>query len=252
MITKTKLDELVKKYETKNFITTDPVKFIHMFKNKKDIEIAGFISSIFSYGNRKTFIAKLDELFSIMNYTPLNYVLNFTPNKKDLDNFNYRFSKGKDIKEIILILNKLYKKDNSSLEKLFQYGWETHKNVKGMLITVSDYFYANVKNNVTKGFYHLIPNAHKSSSLKRMNMFLRWMIRKSPVDTGIWNFMPTSELIIPLDTHVARLSVETGLIKKAAGNFKTAQEITNILKTFDPIDPIKYDFALFGYGVNNK
>ena len=85
-----------------------------------------------------------------------------------------------------------------------------------------------------------------------MNMFLRWMIRKGEVDLGIWNFIQPSNLIIPLDTHVERLSIETGLIKSSNGDFKTALEITNALKNFDTQDPIKYDFALFGYGVNNK
>lgn len=252
MITKNKLDELVKKYETKSFIESDPIKFVHRFKSKEDIEIAGFLASLFAYGSRKAFIEKLEELFNIMNQKPLEYISKFSYECTDLDNFNYRFSKGCDIKEIILILHKLYKIDNSSLEELFAYGWETHKNIKGMLITVCDYFYANVKNEVTKGFYHLIPNAHKSSALKRMNMFLRWLVRDGIVDVGIWKFMPKSELIIPLDVHVGRLSVKTGLIKTSKGDFSTATEITNILKEFDPKDPIKYDFALFGYGVNNK
>ncbi len=252
MITKQNLDELAKKYETKEFIKDDPIQFPHLFKSNEDIEIAGFLASMFAYGSRKAFIPKLAELFKIMNMKPYEYIINFDIKNKDLDNFDYRFSKGCDIKEIILILQKLYKRENSNLEKLFLYGWETHKSIKGMLFTVSDYFYANAKNKVTKGFYHLIPDAHKSSALKRMNMFLRWMIRKSDVDLGLWTFLPSSELIIPLDVHVGRLSVETGLIKKSNGDFKTAIEITNALKEFDPIDPVKYDFALFGYGVNNK
>lgn len=252
MITKYKLDELAKQYETTDFIVPDPVQFIHMFKNKRDIEIAGFLASMFAYGNRKAFIPKINELLDIMHYKPLEYIMNFNHTSKELDNFDYRFSKGCDIKEIIIILQKLYKTDKSSLEELFAYGWNTHKTVKGMLITVCDYFYANVTNKVTKGFYHLIPDAKKSSALKRMNMFLRWMVRDGCIDAGIWNFMPKSELIIPLDTHVARISVKTGLIDKANGDFKTAEAITKVLRTFDANDPIKYDFALFGYGVNNK
>lgn len=252
MITKQRLDNLVKSYENEEFIKDDPVQFPHLFNTREDIEIAGFLASMFAYGNRKAFIPKLVQLFEIMNMKPYEYVINFDIKNKDLDDFDYRFSKGCDIKEIILILQKLYKYDNSSLQALFEYGWTTHNTIKGMLITVCDYFYANVKNNVTKGFYHLIPDAHKSSALKRMNMYLRWMIRKGAVDLGIWNFIPVSELIIPLDVHVGRLSVETGLIQKSKGDFKTAVEITNVLKTFDANDPIKYDFALFGYGVNNK
>ena len=252
MITKNRLDELAAQYETADFIESDPVKFIHRFSKKEDIEIAGFLSSMFSYGNRKTFLPKLEELFKIMDEQPLNYILKFDETFKDFDNFDYRFSKGCDIKEILLILNKLYKQQNSSLEDLFTYGWQQQKTVKGMLCVVCDYFYSNVSNEVTKGFYHLIPDAHKSSALKRLNMFLRWMIRDGVVDKGIWSFMPKSELIIPLDVHVGKLSVKTGLIAKSNGDFKTAQTITEVLKQFDNNDPIKYDFALFGYGVNNK
>ena len=252
MITKTELDELAKTYENEDFINPDPVRFIHMYKNGRDIEIAGFLASLFAYGNRKAFIAKLNTLVKIMGKSPLEYVLNFDEKFHDLDNFDYRFSKGCDIKEIILILKKLYKEEKSGLKELFEYGWKTHCTVKGMLVTVCDYFYSNVnKHNVTQGFYHLIPDAHKSSALKRMNMFLRWMVRKSAVDAGIWNFMPASELIIPLDTHVARISVEMGLIDKANGDFRTAQAITDKLKEFDATDPTKYDFALFGYGITH-
>lgn len=250
MITKNKLDELVLKYETKEFISQDPVRYVHSFKSKRDIEIAGFIASLFAYGNRKVFLSKLDKLIQMMGDSPYKFVLSFTQENSMLDSFEYRFSKGCDIKEIFLILKQLYREEESSLEELFSFGWNKFKTVKGMLITVTDYFYSNVKNEVTKGFYHLIPDANKSSALKRMNMFLRWMVRDGVVDKGVWNFMPKSELLIPLDTHVSRLSVEMGLVAKSNGDFKTAQLITEKLKEFDDFDPIKYDFALFAYGID--
>ena len=102
-----------------------------------------------------------------------------------------------------------------------------------------------------EGKKFMLPDANKGSAMKRMCMFLRWMVRKGPVDFGIWDFMPTSDLFIPLDTHVARLSREMGLLTRKANDFKSVIEITENLKNFDPVDPIKYDFALFGYGVNN-
>lgn len=251
MIKKENFDELVKKYENKNFIENDPIQFPHRFQNKSDVEIAGFLASIHAYGSRPVFISKLNKLFEIMDNSPTEFIRNFDNNSTTLDNFSYRFAKGCDIKEIILILKKLYKEENSSLGKLFEYGWNNHHNVQEMLIIVCDYFYSNIKNEVSNGFYHLIPNARKGSALKRMNMFLRWMIRDGEVDLGIWNFMPKSELIIPLDTHVARISQETGLINIANNSFKNAQKITNELKKLDTNDPIKYDFALFGFGIDN-
>ena len=118
---------------------------------------------------------------------------------------------------------------------------------------VVDYFYAKAdKTQITKGFYHLLPNPSKKSALKRLNMLLRWFVRKSDVDIGIWDFIPKSELLIPLDTHVAKIGRKLGLIKRNDNGYETVIELTDILKSFDPNDPIKYDFALFGYGINNK
>ena len=253
MITRNKLDNLVLKYETKAFIQEDPIQFPHRFINPKDIEIAGFIASIFAYGNRKVFIKKLDELFTIMQNEPLNFVENFE--SKSIQGFYYRFSKDFEIAEIFNILKILYTKDGS-LQELFQYGYSQKNDKEHSILTtfkiVIDYFYSNVKNkNVSLGFYHLIPNPHKGGAMKRLNMFLRWMVRKPPVDLGIWEFIPTEELLIPLDVHVARISREMGLLNRTSNDFKAVIELSQNLKQFDAKDPIKYDFAMFGYGVNN-
>ena len=119
-----------------------------------------------------------------------------------------------------------------------------------MLQGVADYFYSNVSMEITQGFYHLIPNPSKGGAMKRMNMMLRWFVRKSPVDVGIWNFVDKSELIIPLDVHVANISRQIGLLTRKNNDMKSAVEVTQNLKIFAPNDPVKYDFALFGIGVN--
>ena len=98
----------------------------------------------------------------------------------------------------------------------------------------------------------MIPNPRNGGAMKRMCMFLRWMVRKGPVDFGIWNFMPASELLIPLDVHVARISREMGLLNRTSNDFKAVVELTENLRKLDPEDPVKYDFAMFGYGVNNQ
>lgn len=245
-----------------------------------DVEIAAFISSLLAYGNRKIFIKKLDELFKIMKNRPLEFVLNF--DEKELKGFNYRFAKDFDVIEVFRILNKLYKEDGG-LKALFEYGCsfpsplgeqrEQAKNeprdpvgaapqvrvreglgvrVQQAMQIVTDYFYSNVKNEVGQGFYHLIPNPKNGGAMKRMNMFLRWMVRKPPVDLGIWDFIPASELLIPLDVHVARLSREMGLLNRSSNDFKAVLELSENLKTFDPQDPVKYDFAIFGLGVDGK
>ena len=248
MITKNELDKLVQLYETPDFINDDPIQFLHRLNNKKDIEIAGFISSLVAYGRRELFIKKLEELFSIAQNEPYNFIINFDP--KLLGNFNYRFGKPNDFAMIFSILKELYTK-NGGLEELFKYGYNNPiKN--NIFIPITDYFYSRAEENTQQGFYFMIPDPKKGGAMKRMCMFLRWMVRKGPVDFGIWNFMPTSDLYIPLDVHVARISREMGLLKRNANDFKAVLELTNNLKQFDPNDPVKYDFAMFGYGVNQK
>ncbi len=259
MITKTELDELVKKYEVPEFIAPDPISIPHIFSTKKDIEIAGFIASLVAYGSRKVFLKKLDELFKIAQNEPLNFILNFEP--EILGDFNYRFGKPDDFAEIFKILRTLYEKDGG-LEELFKYGYShfadrpeagekihSSARVQKMFSTVTDYFYSRADQNAAQGFYFMIPDPRKGGAMKRMCMYLRWMVRKPPVDFGIWDFMPQSELLIPLDVHVARISREMGLLTRKQNDFKAVIELSENLKKFDPQDPSKYDFALFGYGV---
>lgn len=246
MITKTELDELAAKYENTDFIKDDPVQFIHRYKDKKDIELAGFIASLLAYGSRKQFIKKLDDLFTnVAQNEPLNFIQNF--DFKLIGDFNYRFGKPNDFISIFKILKKLYN-ESDGLEELFSYGYNNGK----MFETVVDYFYSRAAKNVGQGFYHMIPNPRNGGAMKRLCMYLRWMIRKSCVDVGIWNFMSASELLIPLDVHVGRVSREMGLLTRGANDFKSVIELTNKLKEFCPQDPIKYDFAMFAYGIEQK
>ena len=238
---KNKLNELVKKYETPDFIKSDPIQFPHKFQDKKDIEISAFISSLFAFGKREMFIKKLDFLFSHCA-TPYELILDYK--KYNFDDFLYRFIKSKDLLELLRILNKLYCIDKSSLAELFS--------SKDRLKTVTDYFYSNCNCSDSLGFCFMFARPEKKGAMKRLNMFLRWMVRKPPVDFGIWDFIKRNELLIPLDTHVARLSREFGLLGRKQNDFRAVLELTEKLKEFDENDPIKYDFALFGLGVNEK
>lgn len=246
MISLSELDRLVQQYETPDFIKDDPVQFVHKFKSIEDTEIAGFIASLLSYGSRKQFIKKLNELFiDIAQNEPLNFIQNFEPAL--LNGFNYRFGKPADFACIFSILKELYN-TSDGLEGLFSYGHENGR----LFETVTDYFYSRADNTAGQGFYFMIPNPRNGGAMKRMCMFLRWMIRKSCVDVGLWHFMRPSELYIPLDVHVARISRQMGLLNRKANDFKSVIELTNNLKKFCPQDPVKYDFAIFGYGVNNN
>lgn len=249
LTTRDRLDELVQLYETADFIKSDPIQFPHRFKNQNDIEIAAFLAAIFSYGKREVFISKLNILFEKMNNNPYEFIVTYKDTNDILDDCDYRFSKGIDLKQIVLILQDLYK--NNSLRNLFYDGWMKNNSINGMLQSVVDYFYARVTLSVTDGFYHLLPNPNKGSACKRLNMFLRWMVRDGQVDLGVWNNIPKSELIIPLDVHVARISRQLGLLERKQNDWKAAKELTDNLKVFCQSDPVKYDFAMFGYGVNN-
>lgn len=247
MITKTELDKLVEKYENKTFIETDPIQIPHRYKDKEDIEIVAFISALFAYGSRKVFIPKLDELFSKMGKSPLEYIKN--GEFSNLKSFNYRFAKENDVVEILKVLSKLYN-SNETIQTLFRYGYEQKSDIKGMLQVVTDYFYLNSTNNVGEGFYFMLANPKNNGAMKRLNMFLRWLVRKPPVDFGLWDFISTSELLIPLDTHVAKISREMNLLTRKSNDFKSVLELTHKLKQFDSIDPTKYDFAIYAKGIN--
>ncbi len=241
---KNKLDKLAKKYETLEFIKSDPIRIPHRYKNQKDIELSAFISSLFAFGKREMFLEKLDYLFSLCD-SPEGLIYDFK--KYNLDNFLYRFIKSKDLTELLRILNKLYFKDKSSLAELF---YEKENRLK----RVTDYFYSNCNCADSLGFCFMFAKPDNGGAMKRLNMFLRWMVRKGPVDFGIWDFIKKDELLIPLDTHVAKLSRDFGLLKRKQNDYKAVVELTNKLKEFDHDDPVKYDFALFGLGVdkNNK
>ena len=238
---KNKLDNLVLKYETKDFIKSDPIQFPHRFKGKEDIEISAFISSLFAFGKRELFIKKLDFLFSLSD-SPAQLIQDFK--KYNLDDFIYRFIKSEDLIELLRLLNKLYFIDKSSLEELF--------NSKNRFEAVTNYFYSNSTCANSTGFCFMFAKPENNSALKRMNMFLRWMVRDGEVDFNLWKTIKKSELLIPLDTHVARLSREFNLLNRKQNDFRAVLELTEKLKEFDEFDPVKYDFALFGLGIENS
>lgn len=280
MITKTELDNLVKKYETVDFIKNDPIQFCYRGKCKEEIELYGFIASLFAYGNRKIFIKKLDEIFAKSDGDLLGFIKN--GDFSSLKGVEYRFSKENDIIPIFKILSKLYN-ESRGLEELFEYSLSLSTPIQPLttftlqgrrdvinsplvvegerisgegyskfLQAVVDYFYSNAPDTVTQGFYHMIPNPKNGGAMKRINMFLRWMVRKGQVDLGIWNFIQPKDLLIPLDVHVARISREMGLLVRKSNDFRAVIELTDSLKNICPDDPVKYDFAMFGYGVDKS
>lgn len=247
MITKNELDNLVKKYEVSSFTQNDPSQFLRRYKDINDIEITSFITALFSFGKREAFISKLNYIFDKMSPSPYKFILSFEGN--GFKGFKYRFIKEEDLINLLFCLKKLYS-ENKSLKSLFEYGYKTSGNIKGMLQIVIDYFYAVSINPNSRGFKHLLSNPKNGSGMKRLFMFLRWFVRDGQVDLGLWRFIPKSELLIPLDTHVIQQAQKMGLLDYPKADYKTAVKLTEILRKFDPNDPAKYDFALFGYGID--
>ncbi len=244
------LDDLKKKYETVEFIKNDPIQFPHrFFYDRKNLEIMGFISSIFAYGKRELFIRVLDKFLEISNNNPLKFILNFEKNEDKLTDLLYRFYKDYDIKALCFPLMEILKKGMSLGEFFYE---KRDKNTQIILQKVYDYFSNSKYNPKTQGFSFMMSNPNKGCANKRMNMFLRWMVRPNPVDFGVWDFISPADLIIPLDVHVGCVSRKLGLLSRKQNDFKSAFELTQKLKEFNKDDPVGYDFALFGAGVNKE
>lgn len=236
--TKDLLIRLADQYEKKNFIKDDPIRFPHEVANRggsrRDIEISAILSSWLAYGNRKQFCSRLEALHDMMGYKPYEY-LNSRSWRifEDCDSIMYRFFTYHDLFMLMERLKILYKKDALGF---------TDKLPKRYPLSFLIACFCGVK-----GF-----PKNNDSACKRINMLLRWMVRKnSPVDIGLWDIDP-SKLIIPLDTHVHRMALKLGLTQRKQADMRTALEITDAMREIWPEDPVKGDFALFGYGVNHK
>lgn len=242
----------VKEYNQPAFIAADPVCIPHLFNKKQDIEIAGFFAAIFAWGNRTTIIQKSRELMQLMNMQPHQFCLEAGPAElKNLEGFKHRTFNATDLLYCVEFFREHYQKFDS-LENAFMPGNKAPASVKEALSYFHHYFFS-LEDAPLRTRKH-ISTPEKGSSCKRLNMFLRWMVRKDKqgVDFGIWNQIKPHQLICPIDVHVARVAKRFQLLDRKQTDWLAAEELTNYLKKLDPKDPAKYDFALFGLGVIEK
>jgi len=237
------LEENYKRYNCPDFIGLDPISIPHKFTKKEDIEIAGFFSATIAWGQRPTIIRNANELMRRMDMAPCDFILNHT--KKDLlqfKNFKHRTFNGIDCTFFIRSLQNIYKK-HKSLEQAF-----SGNNAKNAITNFRKIFFS-IPHPHRTGKH--VSNPEANSSSKRLNMFLRWMVRKDNcgVDFGIWNNIKMSELMCPLDVHSGNVARKLGLLDRKQNDWKSVEELTSRLRAFDVNDPSKYDFALFGLGV---
>jgi len=244
------LDELVIRVEQPDYIDSDPVSFLHAYSGKEDREIAGFFAALMAWGRRDIVMAKVENLMERMEHQPYSFVQNYsTDSAKALNGFVHRTWNASDVDIICQILHRIYVQYET-----FEAFWaHVYRDSLDKGVSVMELFhpmfFGMLEDAPARTRRH-IGDAGKGSSCKRLWLYLRWCLRKeSIVDVGIMDFMPLSELMIPLDVHVARYARMLGLLTRPSNDWKALVELTDRLKTLDPLDPAKYDYALFGLGV---
>lgn len=249
------LDIKVAQYNRPDFITNDPICIPHRFNLKQDIEIAAFFAAILAWGQRKTIINKCTELFNRMDNAPYQFMLyHGDEDLKKMLGFKHRTFNDTDLLYFVSFFKYHYGLSDSLETAFLPYDFSTEKS-----------FTAEHALNHFRAYFFSLPDAprrtvkhisspQQKSTCKRLNMFLRWMVRKDDlgVDFGVWNSIKPADLICPCDVHVDRVARRLGMISRKQTDWTTAVELTEELRKFDPMDPVKYDFALFGLGVEEK
>ncbi len=241
------LDFKVEQYNTAEFIETDPVQIPHLFSRKEDIEIAGFLTATISWGNRKSILKNANSLMDLLDHAPYDFVMQHSAaDLERLQQFVHRTFNGRDLIYFIRAFRHIYSEYNGP-EHIFS----NYSNDNGLQIAIHEF---------KKIFFELpheirtekhVSDPMKNSAAKRINMFLRWMVRNdnNGVDLGIWNSISPAQLSCPLDVHSGNVARKLGLLKRKQNDAKALAELDKHLRNMDPVDPVKYDFALFGLGV---
>ena len=247
------LEDQASRYNHPSFITDDPISVPHRFTRLQDIEIAGLLTAIMAWGQRKTIISNANRLMQMMDDAPYDFIRHHQDtDRKRFESFCHRTLQSDDILYLVTVLQDYYRKE-MSLEAAF---------AGPMGVDDAD-VYAGLE-----GFHNMmfdqpwvlertrkhIATPVRKSSCKRLNMFLRWMVRGDDrgVDFGLWKKITPAQLVIPLDVHVGNVARRLGLLKRETNDWQAAKELTECLKQFDPADPVRYDFALFGAGIHQS
>ncbi len=244
------LDEKAAFYEQPKFIETDPVQIPHLFSKKEDIEISGFLTATISWGNRKSILKNAHRLIHILGNSPYDFIMSHSEaNLEKFEGFVHRTFNSLDLSYFIIALKEIYTHYGDMESFYAQFSEEED--------------FQNAIHHFKKEFFSLphltrtekhISDPHKNSAAKRINMFLRWMIRdaKAGVDLGIWKSLSPAQLSCPLDVHSGNVARKLGLLKRKQNDGKALAELDRKLRALDSNDPVKYDYALFGLGVFEK
>jgi len=247
------LDGFVKTYNVPNFITHDPISIPHRYSLKQDIEITAFWTSMLAWGQRVTIINKATTLFAMMGESPYEFIVNHSEeDRKPFLDFKHRTFQPTDTLYFLEFFQQYYRQHSSLEDGFSRFLTPNTQDVSPALSGFHELFF-NLPDSPQRTRKH-VATPERKSTCKRLNMFLRWMVRQDNqgVDFGIWKTIKPSQLMIPLDVHVERVARKFDLIDRKQRDWRTVVELTQKLRLFDPEDPAKYDFALFGYGIEEK
>ncbi|MCG8578346.1 MAG: TIGR02757 family protein [Bacteroidales bacterium] len=244
------LNEKVDQYNRPEFIDNDPISIPHLFSRKEDIEIAGFLSATIAWGKRDLIIRSAKQLMRLLEHEPYEFLIHSSQSDwKRLETFYYRTFTSTDCLYFLKSLKQIYI-HYGGLEQVFEDGYKKG-DIKSALIHFREIFLCFDSPQRT---HKHIANILKGASAKRLNMYLRWMVRNDGkgVDFGLWKSISPSDLLLPLDVHTGNVSRQLGLLKRKQNDIKAVDEVMKSLRLFDKQDPVKYDFALFSLGVNES
>jgi uncharacterized protein (TIGR02757 family) len=245
---------LYKKYNRKELIKPDPLQFIYRYSNPADMEIVGLLSACLAYGRVEQIQNDLNDLLGRMGSSPYEFAINLTnKDRASLEDFKHRFNTGNDISDLLTLLKDVLA-EHGSIEKYFMLGFDpAHENTIFALMrfcdSLLDKYRMTHQGHRSKGLAFLLAGPSLGGAAKRLNLFLRWMVRSDDVDAGLWRSVDKSKLIVPVDVHIARLCRILGFHSHKNVSLKTAVEITRNFALISPDDPVKYDFALSRIGI---
>lgn len=246
------LDEKHDQYNRPAFIQDDPIYIPHQFTNPENIEIAGFLTASIAWGQRPVIIKNARRLMDMMDYHPYEFLMTATDKLflKVSEKFVHRTFNGIDLHFFLTSLRNIYSA-HGGLKNVFEQGWRNGNNVANALVYFREVFFAIDYPHRTQKH---VSDILKGASAKRLNMFLRWMVRDDDrgVDFGLWQQIPMKDLYLPLDVHTGNVARKLGLLQRKQNDWKAVLEVTEKLRKIDPDDPVKYDFALFGLGMYEK
>ena len=251
------MEKLYRGYNHKKLIPPDPLQFVYRYSARADMEIAALLAATLAYGRVEQIQKTLENLLGRMGKNPYEFVRDFGPAKRQkLLDFKHRFTPGKDIGDLLELLKLVFEK-NGSIEKHFLSGYnKTDENIIPALSKFCDsllnMYTARHKTSPSRGLKYLLASPSAGSASKRLNLFLRWMVRDDDVDLGLWKSIDKAQLIMPIDIHIFRVSKMLGFCRRKNISLKTAVEVTERFAQIEPDDPVKYDFALCRIGMSQN